>query len=89
MDGIDPCAGCGPHGRVLRDQPPILEDPHFGGMALQIMFQKFCKELSRGIGHGKSIGFGSSHSLNRKGRHHDRDTWQIEKGSLLHADSQL
>ena len=38
-----------------------------------IMLHKFCKQFSRGIGHGKSIGFGINYPLNRKGRHHDRD----------------
>ena len=38
-----------------------------------IMLHKFCKQFSRGIGYGKSIGFGINYPLNRKGRHHDRD----------------
>ena len=41
-------------------------------MNAEIMFQKFCKKLSRKFGHGMSLGFTINHPLNRKGPHHDQ-----------------
>ena len=38
----------------------------------KIMFQKFCKKLSRKFGHGMSSGFANNHPSDRKGRYHDQ-----------------
>ena len=47
-----------------------IASPDFPGERLmvcfKIMFQKFCKKLSRKFGHGKSLGFTINHPLNRK-----------------------
>ncbi len=41
------------------------------------MFQKLCKSFHEELV-AASLFFAINHPLNRKGRHHDRDAWQIE-----------
>ena len=62
--------------RIFRDRRPCIDRVRIDfNMELHrewIMFQKFCKMLSKKFGHGMSLVSLSTIPC-RKGRHHDRD----------------
>ena len=58
MAGLDPAAVPAFEDRMPGDQPPVFEDPHFGGMPLHLQHA-----LSCGVRHRMEVSADGDHSV--------------------------